>query len=61
MSLFFPNGVSTYSPNFHGHLTHIVGDSLIYFKTTGFHRAGHAVETMDSDNEAPELLSEDIP
>ena len=30
-------------------------------ETTGFHRAGHAVETRDADREAPTLLSEDIP
>ena len=30
-------------------------------ETTGFDRAGHAVETMDAASKAPALLSEDIP
>ena len=30
-------------------------------ETTDFDGAGHAVETMDEESEAPELLSEDIP
>ena len=34
---------------------------MVSVDTTGFDRAGHAVETMDADSKAPELLSEDIP
>ena len=30
-------------------------------ETTGFYRAGHAVDTMDAASEAPMILSEDIP
>ena len=30
-------------------------------ETTGFYGSSHAVETMDSDSEAPALLNEDIP
>ena len=28
-------------------------NSLIYVETTGLHGAGHAVETMDADSQAP--------
>ena len=30
-------------------------DSLIYVETTGLHRAGNAVETMDEISKAPSL------
>ena len=30
-----------------------MGISLIYVETTGFHEAGHSVETMDTDSEDP--------
>ena len=49
------------TPILHGRSTRSVGNSLIYVNTTGFDRAGHAVDTMDAASDDPALLSEDIP
>ena len=42
-------------PHSTGCSTRSMGNYLIYVETNGFHRDGHAVETMDAKSQAPSL------
>ena len=43
------------------HMQYSLNPTYLIVETTGFDRAGHAVDTMDAASEAPSLLIEDKP